>query len=194
MRHPTAAFWIAFVALVLALSFPVVAVFRDVPPGSAPTHQAVFASAWIATAFWYVAVLLLLANRADHHPGTAARACWTSGSGFAVLHTAVALHAAHGWSHEAAYRHTAAVGGFGWGVYVNYLFVLVWTADAAAMWVTPRLYRQRSRYLTWAVHGFLAFVVFNATVVFGRFPWSVMAGGLFTVLGLLWWRAHAVRR
>lgn len=95
------------------------------------------------------------------------------------------MHAGHGWSHAAAYRHTAEAGGFGAGVYVNYLFAAVWLADAAWMWAAPTAYRHRPRWVGVAVHGFLAFIVFNATVVFGTTPLVRVVSLLFTA-ALAW--------
>jgi hypothetical protein len=92
---------------------------------------------------------------------------WTLGCAAFLLHIAVAFHLGHGWSHEAAWQHTKAVGGYGDGIYVNYLFALVWLADVIWMWAAFDSYLKRPRWLNWTIHGFLAFVVFNAAVVFG---------------------------
>lgn len=167
MRDPHYLVGIGCMTLVSVVAVPVVVTFRNVPPGSAPQHVMVFLSAWIAATLWYVGAWLLLANRNASSPG-AGRLWWTTGCVFALLHVAVAMHAAHGWSHRAAYRHTEEVGGFGWGVYVNYAFVVVWLADVLWQWVFPAAYMQRSRFVGLAVHGFLAFIVFNATIVFAR--------------------------
>jgi hypothetical protein len=84
-----------------------------------------------------------------------------------LLHIAVAFHLGHGWSHEAAREHTRQVGGYGDGIFVNYAFALVWLADVVWAWASFRSYVARPRWLNWAIHGFLAFVVVNAAVVFG---------------------------
>jgi hypothetical protein len=102
-----------------------------------------------------------------------------------LLHIAVAFHAVHGWSYEEAYRHTAEVGGVGEGVYVNYLFVAVWLADVLWMWVAPDGYRRRPQWISLAVHGFLAFIVLNATVVFGTNPYARSVAVLFFA-ALVW--------
>ena len=82
------------------------------------------------------------------------------------LHIAVAFHLAHAWSHEAALAHVEAASRFGAGLYVNYLFAAVWLADAVWMWVGFGSYLRRPGWVNRGVHGFLAFVVFNAAVVF----------------------------
>lgn len=119
------------------------------------------------------------------------RGPWTLGCALAILHIALAMHAGHGWSHAEAYRHTAEVGGVGEGVYVNYLFAAVWLADVLWMWLAPTAYRHRPRWIGFAAHGFLAFIVFNATVVFATNPFVRAVAILFSV-ALVWylWRAY----
>ncbi|MCI0701417.1 MAG: hypothetical protein L0241_10085 [Planctomycetia bacterium] len=95
------------------------------------------------------------------------RFIWTLGCLLCLIHIAIAFHLGHGWSHEAAWEHTRQVAGYGNGIYVNYLFALVWLADVIWAWVAFDSYRARPRWLNWTIHGFLAFVVFNAAVVFG---------------------------
>ncbi|WP_171469124.1 hypothetical protein [Frigoriglobus tundricola] len=92
---------------------------------------------------------------------------WTLGCALLLVHIAVAFHLGHGWSHQMAWEHTRQVGGYGDGIFVNYVFALVWLADVLWAWVGVDSYRARPRWLTWSVVGFLAFVVFNAAVVFG---------------------------
>lgn len=182
MRHPTLLFRIAFVAAVVGPALPLVGVFRDVPPGSAPDHPAVFASAWVTAVLWWVGAWLLLAGR------DAARACWAAGCGFAFLHVAVAFHCHHGWSHAAAYEHTAAVGGWGPGMYVNFVFLAVWAGDVVWMGVAPAGNQRRPRWVGWAVHGFLTLIVFNATVVFGHGPGRRLSVAAFGWLGWQLWQ------
>lgn len=104
---------------------------------------------------------------------SAARLAWTAGLVLFLLHVAAAFHFAHGWSHAHAYhttaRRTADLTGVAWGggLYANYLFGLVWLADAGWWWAARKSYEARSYLFEWAVHGYLAFIAFNATVVFG---------------------------
>lgn len=96
------------------------------------------------------------------------RVVWTLGCGFYLAHVGCAFACVHGWSHAEAYaftaRQTAAVVGLDWGggIYLNYLFTLAWTGDAAWRWTD----RPRPRALGWAVDLFMGFIAFNATVVF----------------------------
>ena len=98
---------------------------------------------------------------------------WTAGCLAFLLHMLCAFALFHAWSHRAAYeataRQTADVVGLDWGggLYANYVFALVWCADAC-WWVGwPQRYLVRPRAVEWIVQGFLAFIAFNATVVFG---------------------------
>jgi hypothetical protein len=92
---------------------------------------------------------------------------WATGCLLLMLHIAIAFHLGHGWSHEAAWEHTHQASGYGDGIYMNYAFVLVWFADAMWACIAIDSYLARSRWLHWTIHGFIAFIVFNAAVVFG---------------------------
>jgi hypothetical protein len=122
-----------------------------------------------------------------------ARLFWTAGCLALLLHTASAFHFYHHWSHGAAYeataRRTAEVVGLDWGggLYANYGFAALWTADACWWWLAPGHYLARPRALEWALQAFLGFMAFNATVVFGTgaVRWTGLAACLFlaAVLG-----------
>jgi hypothetical protein len=113
------------------------------------------------------------------------RLYWSAGCFALLIHVAFAFHFYHGWSHLAAWESTAketrAVTGLNWGggVYVNYLFAAVWGADVFWWWVRPQSYQNRHRIVEWSVQGFLAFILFNATVVFGN--GAIRWGGLWTI-------------
>ncbi len=186
MRHPTTALRIAFLVVTAGLAVPLLSVF-DLPSASAPAHRTVTASAWVTALYWCIAAMLLMADLEAH----AARAWWTAGCAFAWLHTAIAFHAVHGWSHAAAFEHTERVGGFGSGVFINYSFLVIWAFDVAWSWLAPRAYERRPRWLSWSIHGFLAFVVLNATVVFASGPLRWVAAAAFA---LLTWEAIRQRR
>lgn len=177
MLHPSPILMmLAFGFTVVGLAVPLFAVF-SLEPGSAPTHRAVFVSAWLAMVFWYFGAMTLWLFRHEPEPSEIAQWLWATGCGYQLLHVAIAFHAAHGWSHAAAFAHTKAVGGFGEGVYVNYIFTLLWLLDAAWVCFAPRSYQRRPRCVTVFVHVFMLFIVFNAMVVFGS--WG--ARGIFGV-------------
>ena len=127
------------------------------------------ASAYVTVSCMVIAWVLM--SLPDRFPLTArasvARLVWTLGWLALVIHIAIAFGVAHGWSHAAAVEHVRRVGGFGGGIVVNYLFAAVWLADVIWWWVNRSSYANRPRWMGWAVHGFLAFVVVNATLVFG---------------------------
>jgi hypothetical protein len=64
-------------------------------------------------------------------------------------------------------RQTAELFGVRWGggLYVNYVFTAIWAADVAWVWWDEAGYRKRAKWVSAAVHGFLAFMFFNGAVV-----------------------------
>lgn len=156
------------------------------PAGTNVGDPAIFRSAAFAALAWLLGVVVAVDSHYVHgRPEPRAgfrdrRLLWTAGCFLMLLHIAVAMHAGHAWSHESAFLHTEEVSGFGFGLYVNYAFAGAWTLDVLAMWVAPDAYRKRPRWLGLAVHGFLAFIVFNATVVFAASPFTRAVALLFT--------------
>ena len=102
------------------------------------------------------------------------RGAWTIGVMAAVVHSALAFHLRHGWSHAAAYTETARQTGeviglvWGGGVFFNYAFLVVWAADVLWWWLAPDHFHHRARLLDRAVRGFLWFMFVNGAVVFAR--------------------------
>jgi hypothetical protein len=142
----------------------------------------------LALVYYAMAVSLLPWLRRDEFRartgrGRLARWCWTFGWATYLVHLAMAFHYYHHWSHAEAVSHTRERSGFGAGIAVSHLFTLVWTADVAWWWLLPDRYSERPAWVGWCVHGFMVFVIFNATVVYeeGLIRW---AG-----LGLLAWLA-----
>lgn len=127
-------------------------------------------------------------------PATTGRWAWTAGALAAVTHSALAFHVRYNWSHSAAYadtaRQTAAVTGLAWGggVFVNYAFLAVWTADVLWWWVAPDAFGRRPRLLDGAVRGFLWFMFVNGAVIFadGWVPW--LGGAAALAVAVAWCR------
>jgi len=71
------------------------------------------------------------------------------------------------------------------GLYLNYVFTVVWVADAAWWLLSAASYARRPRWINATVHGFMAFMFFNATVVFGkgatRWLGAAVTAGLLTL-------------
>jgi hypothetical protein len=127
----------------------------------------------------------------------AARLAWTSGLGIYLTHVAAAFQFRHHWSHNAAYeetaRQTADLFGVRWGggLYCNYAFTAVWVLDVIWIWWSAETYRRRPRWITAIIHGFMAFMFLNATVIFVS-GWVRWLGLMVTIaLGVLWLRARA---
>ncbi|HZZ77932.1 MAG TPA: hypothetical protein VFE62_05415 [Gemmataceae bacterium] len=124
---------------------------------------------WLTRWTVRLAMLLFVASLAIRR-GTPrwGRIAWTVGCGFYLLHVGAAFAYYHHWSQEEAYAftacQTAAVVGLDWGggLYVNYLFTIVWLADVCWWWTDL----PRPRWLDWAIIAFMGFIAFNATVVF----------------------------
>ena len=73
-----------------------------------------------------------------HPTGRAFGLLWLAGAGLLLVHLLAAFHFKHAWSHAAAHadtaRQTREFSGLDWGggLYLNYLLILVWLADAAS--------------------------------------------------------------
>jgi hypothetical protein len=144
----------------------------------------------LALVYWAVALAVMMNLsprdwRAERGRGRLARWCWTLAWLTYLVHLAMAFHYYHHWSHADAVRHTAEVARFGEGIYVSHFFTLVWSLDVVFWWGWPDGYAARSRRIDYLLHGFMVFVVFNATVVYetGLIRWAGVIG--FTLLGLL---------
>ena len=127
------------------------------------------------------------ARRSEHLESTqwdsAARIVWSVACASLIAHLISAFHFYHGWSHQAAYadtaRQTQELFGLNWGggLFINYALLLAWIVDIAWWWQSGLdSYCKRPWPLVIAWHGFLIFIIFNATVVFG--------GGMVRWLGL----------
>jgi len=146
----------------------------------------------VALALFVLALLLRLRAAGRRSRLAQARLAWTAGCAAFLLHVVCAFEFYHHWSHAAAYaataRQTAAVVGWNWGggLYANYLFALLWAADVLWWWRGLESYEMRGPYIDWAVTGFLLFIAFNATVVFGQGPirWFGLAGCALLLLAI----------
>lgn len=120
------------------------------------------------------------------------RCFWTAGCVLLWAHVGCAFSFVHGWSNAAAVgstaRQTQAVTGIdsGFGVYLNYLLMVLWAGDVLWWWISPRTFATRSAIADRLWQGFLAFIWFNATVVFAAGPvrWIGVAATL-AALGML---------
>jgi hypothetical protein len=175
VRQPMLGLAVAWAAL-LAAAFVAPRLLPDDDPADVVTRQ----TARVAVLYWAVAAGALLLRFHEF-----ARWCWALGAAAFCVHVATAFDQVHGWSHAAAMRHVEAVSGFGPGLFVSYACTLLCVADAAWWVVAPASYDARPAWLDRAVHGFLAFVVFNGTVVYeaGFIRWAAVV--IFAALGAL---------
>ncbi len=145
----------------------------------------------LALAYYAVAAtLMLLLNKEDWTagtvPGRLARWCWTLAWGTYLVHLYMAFGHYHHWSHADAVAHTQEVSGFGAGIWMSHLFSVVWSADVIAWWIRPGRYATRSPWIDRILHGFMCFIIFNATVVYeqGFIRWAGIL--LFMELAAVW--------
>jgi hypothetical protein len=185
--------WAVLLALVLAWPS-----LTDSPtPGDDLTRNTVRLSL-----LFYAAALTLMMRlrsedwRVESGRGQLARWCWTLAWAGFLVHLGMAFHHYHHWSHADAVRRTQEVSGFGEGVYVSDLFALAWSADVAVWWLWPVWYARRSPWIGRALHGFMLFMGFNATIVYetGFIRWAGVAlfAWLAVVCGWGKWRRRLV--
>lgn len=144
----------------------------------------------------YAVVLMWYASRRNMRLSpSAARLIWTSGLLLCIAHVVAAFHYYHDWSHAAAFTHTAdeterVVGWrFGGGLYFNYMFTVLWFGDVVWWWLRPAAYQSRPVWVSVALHGFMAFIVVNAVVVFEHGPTRWISLVVIAIMaGLVVWR------
>jgi hypothetical protein len=141
----------------------------------------------IALLCYAAATLINLVQPATVHRLRIVRPLWTAGAMLFVAHVAAAFHFEHHWSHAEAVQSTAfqteqLIGvAFGQGLWFSYLFVLLWSADAAWSWIQPSAWLNRRPTITLALHAWLFFIAFNGAVIFEAGP-TRPAGILVTAL------------
>jgi hypothetical protein len=122
---------------------------------------------------------------------------WFSAGGWVLfaVHVAFAFQVHYGWSHATALRETAAqtevMTGVrtGSGLYVNYLFGLVWLAEVSWWACGETSYLTRPRWVELAVRAFFLFMILNGAVVFVDGPQRWIGLALVAVLLYAWRRS-----
>jgi hypothetical protein len=121
---------------------------------------------------------------------------WTAAAVLCIAHAALAFEVRHDWSHDAAWAQTAAqtaaVTGLDWGggLYVNYVFLVLWGADVAWLWSSPRSYLRRPAVVSAAVSASALFMFINGAVVFVRGPARIPGAIAVAVVMWAWWRGR----
>jgi hypothetical protein len=159
-----------------------------------------FGEAWIrntarASVLWYWAAMVTVLGgfglkSQDQSRERISRWLWSWGAIVYWLHVVVAFHYYHHWSHEKAFTHVEKASSFGPGIYVSYFFTVLWAVDALWWWLAASSYRSRPRWLSQAIHGFMLFIVFNATLIFERGLIQWIGAAIFLSLGWLWWKSR----
>ena len=122
----------------------------------------------------------------DSTPSNRMLLIWTVGLIFFLIHFVSSMGFAHDWSHQNAFDHTAQqteeFTGWNWGggIYFNYLFALVWSFDVLMWWKTGPSWLDNRGYQI-GLHCFFAFIIINATIVFGP-QWWWLAAGVFLLV------------
>jgi hypothetical protein len=131
-----------------------------------PGHLATIWTARVAAAFFVIGLMFLVRGRTHR-----ARLICTLGLLAYLSHVWCAFTFFYGWSHAVAYRETARqtseLFGVRWGggLYLNYLFTVVWTTACLLLWLRPRDWQHRPMVLRAVIYGFLGFMVLNGAIV-----------------------------
>jgi hypothetical protein len=133
------------------------------------------------------AALILVSSATDWRERTRlwrlARAFWCLGFASFFIHVLAAFHHYHSWSHAEAVAHVESVSGLGQGLWFSYLFTVLWGLDVLTWLAWPGWYARRPRWIDVALQSYMAFITFNATVVYES-GWIRWAGAvMFLVLG-----------
>ena len=154
------------------------------------TEVLVRGSAILATICYAMRGLIDARGRNEEKPRQGARNIWSAGCGCLCFHVFSAFLLQHHWSHAAAWEHTRQrtleLTGFnsGDGLYANYAMTIIWLIDVTGWW-TRLDWPRRFRVWYWAVQIFFAFMVVNATLVFGPWYWWIAAAVMaISILGL----------
>lgn len=159
-------------------------------------HGAVRLAIWAATLAWVVGEWRRTAPAASATDG---RMGWTLGAIATVVHTLLAFHVHHAWSHAAALadtaRQTAVVTGLEWGggLYVNYVFVVLWMADVGWWWLAPGAFARAPAWLDGAIRLFLWVMFVNGAFVFVRGPMRWAGAAAAVAVLAAWYRGRGGR-
>lgn len=143
-----------------------------------------------ATAAWAAGEWLRGRSTSSSH----ASRWWAIGAAFALVHAVAAFAMFYGWSQRVALERiaaqTAQLTGLSWGggLYLNYLFLVVWTADAAWWMASPASFARRRRWIDRLTRGFLFFMFVNGGVVFADGWMQAIGGAAVAAVTLAWYR------
>lgn len=120
---------------------------------------------------------------------------WSISATGAILlagHIVLAMAVRHGWSHasalEATAQQTNEMFGLNWagGVYVNYVFAVVWIAELFVWRQWPEGYASRPDWIRWSLRGFYFVILVSAAVIFAS-DWRRLMGAALVAVVLASW-------
>ena len=161
-------------------------------------NSALFSTIWLSMILFVGGEAGKRFVRADNTPKWPWWA-WTIGVIFCAVHMAIAMAVRYDWNHQDAVRATAeqAAGVYGitWsgGLYVNYVFLLIWAGETAWWAISPSAYLSRGAALMWSLRAFYFVIIVNAVVLFAR-PAMRPAGLLLTAALVGAWIRISARR
>jgi hypothetical protein len=146
---------------------------------------------WLALMFYVASEWTSIRGCQRRHPSVA-RALNATGFLLFLMHVGLAFHSTYHWSHATAYSETARQTNemtgvdFGGGLYVNYVFGLIWFAEVVWQNLWPDRYSNRPKAITWSVRIFFLFMMINGTFVFvhNHFRWLGLT--LCLLLAVCW--------
>jgi hypothetical protein len=156
-----------------------------------PDETLVYWSARASALAYWAAVIFMGMWLRGANCVAAIRWAWSIGCVLLVAHEILAMGISFGWSHAAAWEDVAvqtdAVFGvaFGGGLIVNYVAVVLWTADVARWWLWTSPYFTRVPWITIALWAFLGMMYFFGAVVFAEGIVRMIAGTM-SLVAVLW--------
>ena len=157
---------------------------------------------WISLVFYASAVAVSFLVLDDRKRQKTYRILWRLGCIFALSHVLFAFHFVHHWDHQAAVKHTLIeterVTGirFEYGIYFNYLFLLVWTMDCLhSHHGRLELARQKSLRCIWGwfVHLYMLLIILSATIVFEEGLIRYISLVVLSLLTLIYFRSRSIK-
>lgn len=149
-------------------------------------------SIYVSASLYAIALGMILSKR--QQTTALFKVVWSAACLLTAVHAYLALSDVHQWNHHHAFDHIANETGrvlgfrFGYGVYFNYLFVIIWIADVIWLWSSSESYQNRSNRLSSAFHLFLILIMVNGAVVFRdglpRYLGIIVIAAILTT----WWR------
>lgn len=129
---------------------------------------------WISLVFYASAVAVSFLVTDGMKQLKIYRILWSLGCIFALIHVFCAFQFIHDWNHQIAVKHTIIeterVTGlrFEYGIYFNYLFLLVWTIDCIKLHNAHSNRKIGATHSLWSrfVHIYMLLIIISATIIF----------------------------